>query len=165
MTHDQQGTGGARADRLAEQVQALLAAAEQAAAAIRGEAEATRAQAERDALRIRAEAEAQAERVLGEARSEARSLVDRATELVRRLDGDARTAAPSQPAANPQRLAANEEARLMALQMAMAGRSRAEVEVGLHVDDPQAILDDVFGKGTPGDQRIPWSGVTKGEAR
>jgi F0F1-type ATP synthase membrane subunit b/b' len=61
-----------------------------------------------------------------------------------------------------------EEARLMALQMAMSGRTRAEVESdlrhGLHVEDPETVLDDVFGKGTPGSQRIPWSGLAKGEA-
>ena len=162
MTHDEQ------ADRLAEQVQRLLASAEQAAAAIRAEAEAERDQARRDAVRIRSEAEAEAESVLANARSEARALVTRATELVRRLDREAATAAPPRPAASGQRLGANEEARLMALQQAMAGRSRAEVEEdlrhGLRVDDPAAILDDVFGKGTPGEQRIPWSGVTKGEA-
>ena len=167
MTHDEQGTAD-RADELAERVEGVLAAAESAAAAIRAEATAVREAAERDATAIRAEAEADAERVLADARREARQLVNRATELVRRLDQSA--AAEPAPAAPPARarLDSAEEARLMALQMAMAGRTRAEVESdlrhGLHMDAPEAILDDVFGKGTRGDQRIPWSRAAKGEA-
>ena len=167
MTHDEQGTAGERADQLAERIEAMLAAAEDAAAAIRAEAAAERETAERDAVRIRAEAQVEAERVRADARREARALVKRATDLVRRLDQSATAAAANgTPAAS--RLGSSEEARLMALQMAMAGRTRAEVESdlrhGLRVDAPEDILDDVFGKGTGGDQRIPWSRAAKGEA-
>jgi hypothetical protein len=202
-----------RADVVAERIEAILGAAERAAAAIRDEAEgllsARRAEAEREAARIVAEARERADELVAkevsEARELARTLVGRATELLRRLEdadsvrrqvegllGDlddvtsrmdelsqqeveAEAEAETSPNGNGSsagpstgKLDAIEEARLMALQMAMAGRTRAEVETdlrhGLHVDDPEAVLDDVFGKGTPGSQRIPWSGVAEGGA-
>jgi hypothetical protein len=200
-----------RADVVAERIEAILGAAERAAAAIRDEAEgllsARRAEAEREAARIVAEARERADELVAkevsEARELARTLVGRATELLRRLEdadsvrrqvegllGDlddvtsrmdelsqqeVETEAETSPNGNGSsagpstgKLDAIEEARLMALQMAMAGRTRAEVETdlrhGLHVDDPEAVLDDVFGKGTPGSQRIPWSGVAEGGA-
>ena len=47
--------------------------------------------------------------------------------------------------------------RLVALQMAVAGSTRAEVgahlEVTFGLSDPDAILDDVFGEGTPSEAR------------
>jgi hypothetical protein len=76
----------------------------------------------------------------------------------------------SAPAAEPVAPATEEvdEPRAMALQMALGGRTRAEVEAdlvhGLHVKDPDAILDDIFGMGTPGSQRIPWSRLAEGES-
>ena len=74
-------------------------------------------------------------------------------------NGDSRSA----PAASQSGFEPAEEARLMALQMAMTGRTRGEVEAdlrhGLGVEEPESILDDVFGKGTPPSERIPWSGV------
>jgi hypothetical protein len=115
------------ADLVAERVATVIAAAEEAAAAIRAEAEA-------DAARMRARA---------------RALMTEATELLRRLDR-------------------NEEARAMALQMALGGRTRGEVEQdlrsGLRVADPAAVLDEVFGRGTGRDQRIPWAEQAKGHA-
>jgi len=54
-----------------------------------------------------------------------------------------------------------ESGRLVALQMAVAGGTRSEVEAHLRrafdLVDPAAVLDDVFGEGTPGEERIHWS--------
>jgi hypothetical protein len=51
-----------------------------------------------------------------------------------------------------------DDARLVAFQMAVAGGTRAEVAEHLSqaydVVRPDTILDDVFGKGTPGDHRV-----------
>jgi hypothetical protein len=51
-------------------------------------------------------------------------------------------------------------ARLVALQMAVAGGARGEVEVHLRrtfdLTDPSSILDDVFGRGTEPGKRVAW---------
>ena len=52
-------------------------------------------------------------------------------------------------------------ARLVALQMAVAGANRGEVEAHLRVNfslggDSWRILDDVFGQGTEPDKRVSW---------
>jgi hypothetical protein len=51
-------------------------------------------------------------------------------------------------------------ARLVALQMAVAGGNRGEVEAHLRrafeLDEPGAILDDIFGSGTDSDKRVVW---------
>jgi vacuolar-type H+-ATPase subunit H len=51
-------------------------------------------------------------------------------------------------------------ARLVALQMAVAGGNRGEVEAHLRrafdLDDPTSILDDVFGRGTDEKKRVVW---------
>lgn len=50
-------------------------------------------------------------------------------------------------------------ARLVALQMAVGGGNRAEVEAHLRHGfdvDVDSILDDVFGSGTDGDKRVVW---------
>jgi hypothetical protein len=51
-------------------------------------------------------------------------------------------------------------ARLVALQMAVAGGNRGEVEAHLRrafdLDQPGAILDDIFGSGTGADKRVAW---------
>ena len=50
--------------------------------------------------------------------------------------------------------------RLVALQMAVAGGNRGEVEEHLRrafdLADPRQILDDVFGAGTDADARVSW---------
>jgi hypothetical protein len=50
--------------------------------------------------------------------------------------------------------------RLRAIQMAVAGSTRGEVEIHLHerfqIEDVGAILDDVFGEGSGGDTRMSW---------
>jgi hypothetical protein len=55
----------------------------------------------------------------------------------------------------------DEGVRLLSLQMAMQGSTRADVELKIceefEVGDPQAILDDVFGTGTPASHRIAWN--------
>ena len=51
-------------------------------------------------------------------------------------------------------------ARLVALQMAVAGADRGEVEAHIRVNfeirDTTAILDDVFGRGSGADKRVTW---------
>jgi hypothetical protein len=51
-------------------------------------------------------------------------------------------------------------ARLVALQMAVAGGNRGEVEAHLRrafeLDQPGTILDDIFGSGTGADKRVAW---------
>ena len=162
-----------RADTVAERVAEIIDAAERAAEALRNEAEdryaARIAEAEREAARVLDDAQRRADREVADARELLRELVERATRLVRRLDaadaGPEEEPAPERHPPRPARLEPIEEARLMALQMAMAGRTRAEAEAdlrhGLRVADPEPVLDDVFGKGTPGSQRIPWSGVSR----
>jgi hypothetical protein len=65
-------------------------------------------------------------------------------------------ARPSQPTGP-----IGDSARLVAVEMAVAGYSRDEVERRLAnefgIADPQPVLDDVFGAGTPGTSRMPWS--------
>jgi vacuolar-type H+-ATPase subunit H len=187
---------------VAARVASIIAAAEDVAAAVVRDAEdasAVRlAEAEREAARVveeaRRSAAAEVHEQVGQARELARTVVERATELLRRLEdadevrrtveglmgeldraaGELSGLAASRPegAGAPQRRHATEsrlepleEARLMALQMAMAGRTRAEVEAdlrsGLRLEDPAAVLDDVFGRGAPGSQRIPWSGLAQ----
>jgi uncharacterized coiled-coil protein SlyX len=59
-------------------------------------------------------------------------------------------------------------ARLVALQMAVAGGNRGEVEVHLRrtfdLADPSSILDDVFGQGTDAEKRVAWPRTGDGAA-
>jgi hypothetical protein len=59
-------------------------------------------------------------------------------------------------------------ARLVALQMAVAGGNRGEVEAHLvrtfDLDDAGTILDDVFGQGTEPDKRVAWPRTGDGAA-
>ncbi|HYU60703.1 MAG TPA: hypothetical protein VEK39_08080 [Solirubrobacterales bacterium] len=52
-------------------------------------------------------------------------------------------------------------AQVIAIQMAAAGSTRGEVEAqvrdSLGVPDPGEILDEVFGRGSPDDARVPWA--------
>jgi F0F1-type ATP synthase membrane subunit b/b' len=180
------------AEAMREEASELLAArraeAEREAARISDEARAAAQVLLEDARR---RAEEETSRQVREAKDLSRTLVDHATALLRSLDGaeamkssvrdlvdklDTVAAGlgsgnPEQPPQEARRgsgkLEPIEEARLMALQMAMAGRARSEVEEdlrhGYRIDDPGAVLDDIFGRGTPGTQRIPWSGPAKSE--
>lgn len=51
-------------------------------------------------------------------------------------------------------------ARLVALQMAVAGANRGDVEIHLQrnfsLEDTATVLDDVFGRGTDSDKRVTW---------
>jgi hypothetical protein len=57
-------------------------------------------------------------------------------------------------------------ARLVALQMAVAGGNRGEVESHLirafDLPNPQSILDDVFGRGTDSTKRVVWPSAADG---
>jgi hypothetical protein len=57
-------------------------------------------------------------------------------------------------------------ARLVALQMAVAGGNRGEVEAHLRrafdLLNPQSILDDVFGRGTDASKRVVWPSAADG---
>lgn len=59
--------------------------------------------------------------------------------------------------------ARSDGARLVGIEMAVAGYSRREVEHRLvreyGLTDPKSILDDVFGAGSDGDSRMPWGAV------
>lgn len=71
-----------------------------------------------------------------------------------------RAAAPP-PVAPPAPAAAiPDSARLIAIEMAVAGSSRGEVGRRLHAEfgiaEPKPVLDEVFGSGTTSDTRLPW---------
>jgi len=78
--------------------------------------------------------------------------------------------APEPAAGVPDRREADEQlsARLVALQMAVAGGARGEVEVHLQrtfdLEDLTSILDDVFGQGTDADKRVAWPRPAGGAA-
>jgi hypothetical protein len=61
---------------------------------------------------------------------------------------------PGQPSADG--------AHLLAIQMAAAGSTRAQIESHIRetlgIPDPRPILDDVFGPGTAPDATVPWAG-------
>ena len=57
-------------------------------------------------------------------------------------------------------------AHLLAIQMAAAGSTRAQIESHIRetvgVADPRPILDDVFGPGAPPDATVPWARPRQG---
>src|SRR5438270_675719 len=156
-------------DEISERVRAVLSAAESAATAIRHEAE-QQAQQRRRAV------EHERDRYLENARAEAEALLDermrRISELSDSIIEGAEAEAGKKPSPverlrdavrgeNHAREAEAEQpdkgfegdemlaARLVALQMAVAGSARGEVEEQLRktfaLDDPAEILNDVFG--------------------
>lgn len=66
------------------------------------------------------------------------------------LERDAGSVAPRR--AGPARA---EPELLLALELGVAGLSRDEVAARLRAADPEAVLDAVFGPGTPPDARLP----------
>jgi hypothetical protein len=52
-------------------------------------------------------------------------------------------------------------AQIVAIQLAAAGRTRAEtasqIRDSLGIDDPTQVLDEVFGEGTPDEATVPWA--------
>jgi hypothetical protein len=77
---------------------------------------------------------------------------------------------PAPQPSPPQRRDADQQlgARLVALQMAVAGGNRGEVEAHLKrtfdLEEPSAILDDVFGQGTDAGKRVAWPRTEDGAA-
>jgi hypothetical protein len=141
---------------LAARVEAIVQAAEQEAAAARHDIAAER-QAAADRLRgltdgLRERAEAAKARL-----DELLALLEQTADAVREDGGDAypEPSPPPRPsganAAGPALGRARElsAARLIAIEMAVAGRSRDEVDRHLRetfrFDDTRALLDDVFG--------------------
>jgi hypothetical protein len=109
---------------------------------------------------------AAAERAAPEARGGAAES-EPADEEVVRIDREA--PAPERAVASDRREADQQlGARLVALQMAVAGGNRGEVEVHLRrtfdLADPGPILDDIFGQGTESDKRVAWPRTGDGAA-
>ncbi len=156
---------------IAARVEEIVRAAEREAAAVQRDLAAQRLAAEAEIQRYLAEARHRADMLSGERTQQLRELTG---ELVERAEGTAHqlealldalrrtvatlqtgtvdgqpaaAAAPDEPAVVGRRdLSA---ARLVAIEMAVAGRTRDEVEDHLRdafdVDDTRALLDDVFG--------------------
>lgn len=74
--------------------------------------------------------------------------------------GDRGTGLPGDAAESVESAAALEAARLVAIEMAVAGRTRAEVDAHLRdsfrIDDTADLLDDVFGGGSGEATRSSW---------
>jgi hypothetical protein len=161
-----------------ERVRAIVEAAEQASAEIRARAEEeasrTRAEAEERASRVRADAEEHATGLRAQARTDVHALLDSIRSGMTRLSADldqldakltgsatppadlptpAPPADPPAPAPTADTTApagSNDEdaARLVALNMALNGRTRDEVEQHLsehyELSDQASLLDEVF---------------------
>jgi hypothetical protein len=155
---------------IAARVEEIVRAAEREATAVQRDLAAQRLAAEAEIQRYLAEARQRADMLSGERTQQLRELtgelVERAEGTAHQLealldtlrrtvaalgtgtvDGEPAAAAPAEPAVVGRRdLSA---ARLVAIEMAVAGRTRDEVEDHLRdafdVDDTRALLDDVFG--------------------
>jgi hypothetical protein len=152
------------ASAASDQIRAIIEAAEQTAAQVRAEAEA-------EATRIRQRAEEEAGGIRSEARGDVKALLDSIQEGVRQLSADLeqleaklQPAAPApappdpepepEPEAEPEQAPAAagdadlESARLVALNMALDGASRDEVDRYLSenfgLTNRKALLDDVY---------------------
>ena len=155
---------------IAARVEGIVHAAEREAAAVQRDLAAQRQAAEAETQRYLAEARHRADLVSGDRTQQLRELtgelVERAEGTAHELealldalkrtvaaletepaDGEPAAAGPAEPAVAGRRdLSA---ARLVAIEMAVAGRTRDEVDDHLRtafdVDDTRALLDDVFG--------------------
>ena len=156
---------------IAARVEGIVRAAEREAAAVQRDLAARREAAEAEAQRYLAEARRRADLLAGDRMQQLRELtgelVERAEATARQLEAllDAlrRTVAalemgpvdaeptPAQGAAQTSSAGRRDvsAARLVAIEMAVAGRTRDEVDAHLRdafdVDDTRALLDDVFG--------------------
>jgi hypothetical protein len=69
--------------------------------------------------------------------------------------------APPPPRADAERDRRADGAQIVAIQMAAAGRTRAQtgshIRDSLGIDDPASVLDEVFGEGTPDDATVAWA--------
>ena len=155
---------------IAARVEGIVRAAEREAEAVQRDLAAQREAAEAEMQRYLAEARHRADMLSGDRQQQLRELtgelVERAEGTAHQLealldtlkrtvaaletgsaDGEPATAAPAEPGVVGRRdLSA---ARLVAIEMAVAGRTRDEVDDHLRdafdVDDTRALLDDVFG--------------------
>jgi hypothetical protein len=85
------------------------------------------------------------------------------------LTDQRRDTAPAEADGDDRREPDNQlSARLVALQMAVAGGNRGEVEAHLirtfEVTEVGTILDDVFGQGSDADKRVAWPRTGDGAA-
>jgi hypothetical protein len=168
---------------IASRVEAIVRAAEMEAAAVMRDLAAQRRAAEAEVQRYLSEARRRADLLAGERTQLLRELtgelVERAEDIARQLeallaalkrttaaletvsfDGEPVSPSPSPspppPAAEPAAVGSRDlsAARLVAIEMAVAGRTRDQVAEHLreafHVDDTGALLDDVFGAVGPG---------------
>jgi hypothetical protein len=156
---------------IAARVEGIVRAAEKEAAAVQRDLAAQRQEAEAEVQQYLAEAKRRADMLAGQRTQQLHELtaelVERAGATVRQLeallDTLKRTAAmlsPATPDGEPPTAPSSGEpvpvgrrdlsaARLVAIEMAVAGRGRDEVDEHLRdafeVDDTRALLDDVFG--------------------
>jgi len=156
---------------IAARVEDIVRAAENEAAAVQRDLAARREAAEAEAQRYLAEARRRADMLSSDRMQELREatgeLVERAEATTRQLealldaltrtdaalqtDTDGKPAPAAAPATAPAAAGRRDlsAARLVAIEMAVAGRSRDEVDEHLRaafdVDDTRALLDDVFG--------------------
>ena len=102
--------------------------------------------------------------------ADAASAVEEAPDVVRLEPPDEPAGVEAEAEAPAARREADQQlgARLVALQMAVAGGNRGEVEVHLRrtfdLTDPSSILDDVFGQGTDAEKRVAWPRTGDGAA-
>ncbi len=75
--------------------------------------------------------------------------------------GEPQGSYPPDPQAPGEEWQGVDDARLVGIQMAAAGRTRGQVREHLHsqlgIGDARAILDEIFGPGSPEDARVPWT--------
>jgi hypothetical protein len=168
---------------IASRVEAIVRAAEMEAAAVMRDLAAQRRAAEAEVQRYLSEARRRGDLLAGERTQQLRELtgelVERAEDITRQLEAllaalkrttaaletvnfDGEPVSPSPPppppapAAEPAAVGSRDlsAARLVAIEMAVAGRTRDQVAEHLreafHVDDTGALLDDVFGAVGPG---------------
>src|SRR5947208_2327480 len=169
------------ASEVAEHIRSVIGAAEAAAGAVRHEAEqqvaSRRRAAEEEARRIVEDAKRDAEAMLEERVRRigelSDTIIDRSEGLLSRLDraeeGRRETQSLLARPGQPTRAEQDDQllgARLVALQMAVAGGNRGEVEAHLvrafDLPNPQSILDDVFGRGTDASKRVVWPSAADG---
>jgi hypothetical protein len=137
------GKVGDRAETLSRRLDELAAAVSEAVAELRSELEALTAEAEpRDALIAEAEAAAARPPDVAEATRDDVPAPDEPEPEPEAAEPE--PPAPAKPASPP----VPEGARLLALKMALDGRPRDEtaayLEDNFELDDPQALLDEVY---------------------
>ena len=162
-------------DAIAARVEGIVRAAEREAEAVQRDLAAQRQAAEAEMQRYLADARDRAATLSGDRTQQLRELtgelVERAESTAHQLealldalkrtiaaletgtgDGEPRSTPPAaEPAAEPAAVGRRDlsAARLVAIEMAVAGRTRDEVDEQLRdafdVDDTRALLDDVFG--------------------